>query len=110
MVKNLKRLRQRRGLSQQALAEAVGISQQSINKYENYGTEPDIALLIALADCFQTSVDYLVGHTDIDHVIEPVSPYDLNGEEIQLVEGYRSLTVPERESIRLVIQNYRRGK
>ena len=36
MVKNLKFLRTNKGLSQQQLAEVIGTSQQSINKYENH--------------------------------------------------------------------------
>ncbi|MGN0501777.1 MAG: helix-turn-helix transcriptional regulator, partial [Ruminococcus sp.] len=35
MVKNLKLLRTKKGLSQQQLADIIGTSQQSINKYEN---------------------------------------------------------------------------
>ena len=61
----------RAGISQQQLGEIVGVSQQSINKYENHNVEPDVATLCALADYFQTSVDYLVGHTQVDHVIDP---------------------------------------
>ena len=71
MVEKLKLLRQEHGVSQRELAEAVGVSQQSINKYENHAIEPDIATLIALADFFRTWVDYLTGHTELDHVIEP---------------------------------------
>ena len=106
MVARLKQLRQERGVSQQALAEAVGVSQQSINKYENHGVEPDIQTLILLANFFHTSVDYLVGHTEIDHVIEPVQPYDLNAEEAELLQLWRRLLPREQESLRLVAENY----
>ncbi|MGN0165156.1 MAG: helix-turn-helix domain-containing protein, partial [Lachnospiraceae bacterium] len=64
MVKNLKLLRTQKGISQQKLANEIGISQQSINKYENQNIEPDINTLIALADYFETTVDYLIGRTD----------------------------------------------
>ena len=46
MVKNLKLLRTKYNISQQQLAELVGVSQQSINKYENHKIEPDIQTLI----------------------------------------------------------------
>ena len=46
MIKNLKLLRNRRCISQQALAAAVGVSQQSINKYENHNIEPDTKTLM----------------------------------------------------------------
>ena len=64
MVKNLKSLRTQAGISQQTLATAIGISQQSVNKYENHSIEPDIATLIAMADYFETTVDYLIGRTN----------------------------------------------
>ena len=58
MLKNLKALRETASVSQKQLAEAIGISQQSINKYENHNIEPDIDTLIRIADFFDTSVDY----------------------------------------------------
>ena len=106
MVKNLRKLRNRSGISQQQLANVIGISQQSINKYENHDVEPDIDMLISIANCFSTSVDYLVGHTEIDHVIENVREFDLNDDESILIENYRKLCEKEKDSIRLVIQNY----
>lgn len=63
VVKNLKKLRKLFGVSQQQLADVIGVSQQSINKYENHNIEPDIETLIAMADYFNTSVDYLIGRT-----------------------------------------------
>lgn len=62
MLCYLKQLRERVHVTQQQLAAAVGVSQQSINKYENHDIEPDIETLIAIADFFHTSMDYLVGH------------------------------------------------
>lgn len=64
MVKNLKTIRNNMGISQQTLANAIGTTQQSINMYENHKVEPDIDTLIALADYFNVTVDYLVGRTD----------------------------------------------
>ena len=82
------------------------MSQQSVNKYENHAVEPDVATLIALADYFHTSVDYLIGHTEINHVIEPVQTHDLNAEEAELIARWRRLSEAERESIRMVMENY----
>ena len=65
MLINLKKLRQETGVSQKQLADNIGVSQQSINKYENHNIEPDIETLIRIADFFDTSVDYLVGHNNI---------------------------------------------
>lgn len=106
MVENLKKLRNKKGVSQQRLADAIEVSQQSINKYENHKIEPDIQTLIKLADYFETSVDYLIGHTDIDHVMESVSRYDLNEDETSLISNYRKLSKKQKKSIRLIMENY----
>lgn len=106
MVKNLKKLRTEKGLSQQKLADILGTSQQSIFKYETQICEPDIYMLKTMADFFDTSVDYLIGQSEINHRIESVSPYDLNSDEASLINSYRTLTQAEKESIHLIIKNY----
>lgn len=62
MIANLKKLRNEYNVSQQQLADVVGVSQQSINKYENHNIEPDIETLKTIAKFFNTSIDYLVGY------------------------------------------------
>lgn len=107
MVKNLRSLRESAGISQQNLAAAIGISQQSVNKYENHSTEPDISTLSVIADYFNTSIDYLVGHSDIKRIIEETTPCDLNEDELSLVTAYRTLSDGQKQSIKLVIENYK---
>lgn len=97
MIANLKMLREKKGISQQTLADIFGISQQSVNNYENHETEPDIYMLMKLADYFEVSVDLLIGHT---------TKQNTNANEAELVEKYRLLTPSEQESIRMIIDNY----
>lgn len=106
MLDRLKKLREKAGVSQKALAESIGVSQQSINKYENHNIEPDIATLIRIADFFDTSVDYLIGHSNIDHRIEELRTCDLNEEEYTHLQNYRKLTVKQKQSISFVMENY----
>ena len=103
MLPNLKLLRKRQGISQQKLADALGVSQQSINHYENHKIEPDIATLIQIADYFDTSIDYVVGHTEITRRIEPTSAYHLNADEGDIINKYRALTPKERACVAQVI-------
>lgn len=104
MVANLRKLRCAQGMSQQQLAQVLGVSQQSINKYENHSVEPDFALLMRMADFFHTSVDFLIGYAEED-APNPQS-WKLEEEEQALVRSFRLLSAREQESIRLVIQNY----
>ena len=108
MVKNLRKLRMNKGISQQRLAEVIGTSQQSINKYENHNVEPDISTLILLADYFQVSVDYLIGHT-VDET-ERQHKLELDKDESCLVLNYRQLSKDEKRSIQLVQKNYLKRK
>lgn len=90
-MKNLKTLRLARGLSQQTLAENLTTSQQSIYKYENQITEPNIDMLIHMADFFNVSVDYLIGYSSCPHKIEEVKETELNENELSVLKKYRSL-------------------
>lgn len=106
MVQNLKLLRTKNKISQQQLADIIGVTQQSINKYENHKIEPDIQTLIKLAEYFNTSVDYLVGHTDIDHVIESIVRYDLNQDEAVLIDKYRRLSKKQKNVVAILTDSY----
>ena len=103
MLMNLKQLRNRHGISQKQLATEVGVSQQSINKYENHNIEPDIATLKRIADYFQTSVDYLIGH---EYFPEESLPPTSQAEELLLLQRYRRMTERQKQSIQLVMANY----
>ena len=95
----LKELRNERGISQQKLADAIGMGQSSINDYENRGIEPDIGTLIRIADFFDTSVDYLVAHTHIRCKLEEAGEFTMNERETALVNGYRSIPATSRQVI-----------
>lgn len=72
-MENLKKLRLERNLSQQKLAEVLGLTQQAIAKYENGKTQPDFHTLMVLAEFFHTSVDYLIGYTNNSQSLRTVS-------------------------------------
>lgn len=52
------------GLSQKALATTLGISDAAITMMEKGKRYPSFEILIALADYFDVSLDYLVGRSD----------------------------------------------
>lgn len=63
-MKNLKELREKKGLSQLQLAMKLGLNQNTISRYESGQREADYQTLIMLADFFDVSIDYLIGRTD----------------------------------------------
>ncbi len=61
----IRALREQQGMSQVALARALGASINAINMLEVGSTRaPHVDRLIAIADLFNVSIDYLVGRTD----------------------------------------------
>lgn len=63
-MRRLKELREKRGISQLKLAMDLGLTQNSISRYESGMREADYKTLIALADYFNVSIDYLLERTD----------------------------------------------
>ena len=49
---------------QKTIADSIGISLRALQRYEKAEREPSMSVLIALADFFDVSIDYLVGRTD----------------------------------------------
>ena len=97
----LRQLRESCQLSQQRLADQVGLTQQKIHAYETGINEPDIFTMKMLADYFDTSVDYLIGSTDIRQKIEKTEPYQLTDEEADFVRRLRQLPPNLRKSLRM---------
>ena len=61
---HLKELRKSRGITQKQLAIAISASERGIQQYELGERKPSYEMLLALADYFHVSLDYLVGRTD----------------------------------------------
>lgn len=64
MIIRLKNLRKTKNISQLKLAMDLGMNQNSISRYETGERQADYETLIAFADYFNVSIDYLLGRTD----------------------------------------------
>ena len=69
-MKRLKELRTQKNISQVKLAMDLNMNQNSISRYETGEREADYETLIAFADYFGVSVDYLLGRTDNPNVVK----------------------------------------
>ena len=63
----IQHLRKSKGISQEELADKVGVSRQAVSKWESEQSTPDIEKVILLSDYFEVTTDYLLKG------IEPVS-------------------------------------
>ena len=83
----IRELRKQAKLSQEMMAEKIGVSRQAITKWETGLGVPDIENLVAIADLFKLSLDELMGR-DIEHetlakdyLYESVTEYDIDGKK-----------------------------
>ncbi len=65
LAKRLKELREERRIYQREFAATLGMSFRGYQNYETGQSEPKLATLIAIADYFNVSTDYLLGRTDV---------------------------------------------
>ena len=76
-------LRRKSGLSQEQLADRLGVTRQSVSKWESGTAMPELVKLISLSDIFGVSVDYLVK----DYLEEPESAG--GGEDLSAQQAVR---------------------
>ncbi len=56
----IQHLRKAKGISQEELADKIGVSRQSVSKWESEQTSPDLDKVILMSDYFEVSTDYLL--------------------------------------------------
>ena len=61
---HLRTIRKNKGYTQRQVANGCGVTERNYQYYESGEREPSMSTLIALADYFDVSLDYLCGRTD----------------------------------------------
>ena len=95
LADNLKKYRILKNLTQEDVAEFLGITPQSISKWERGECYPDITFLPALANIFETSVDLLIGMDVIRaeetrfNIHKTANEFQLNGDYVSAEKVYR---------------------
>ena len=84
----IENLRKEKGITQDELSNKFGISQQTISLYEIEKKEPNVEMLIKMADYFGVTTDYLLGRSDkkndgIVHINQPISVAEIAIKRIQ---------------------------
>lgn len=60
LANRIQALRKQNGMSQEALAEKLGVTRQAVSKWESEQSLPDMENIIAISDLFEVSTDYLL--------------------------------------------------
>lgn len=78
----IKQLRQEHGLSQRALAAKINCSQKAVDLWENEKTEPKASVIVALANEFECTCDYILGREDETGAVNVMRDLTENEREI----------------------------
>ena len=76
LAERIYELRRKSGLSQEQLAEKIGVSRQTVSKWESGTSTPELEKLMALGEIFQVSLDELVweqGTLDAPREVQPAA-------------------------------------
>ena len=90
-AKRLRKLLKQPNITQQALADKLGVKRQAISSYSKGLTQPDIEKLIKIAQFFNVSTDYLIGKLEVPKTDGELQPTDI--ELQQLFCEYTGLTL-----------------
>lgn len=98
---NLKEFRKLNGMTQDEVAEAIGVPKKTYQNYEREVRDPDSDVLCALADLYGVSLDELVrGVVDPNHNgsdAKELADDQLPADERELLAAYRNLSKYDRE-------------
>ncbi len=95
LSENLKKYRIMNNLTQEDVAEYLGVTPQSVSKWERNECYPDVTLLPALANVFETSIDFLIGMDAIRaqearyNIHKKATEYQRNGDYVSAEREYR---------------------
>lgn len=96
LAENLKKYRIIKDLTQEEVADYLGVTPQSVSKWERSECCPDITLLPALANIFETSIDLLMGmdtvrsEETIDNIHSTATDFQRQGDYSSAEKVYRN--------------------
>ena len=90
-MNRISQLRKEKGLNQVGLAMLLNVSQYTISAIETGRQQPTSELLIALANYFNVSVDYILERSEIKHLADHTVLDKLSVNEVKLLSIFREL-------------------
>ncbi|MBQ4111056.1 MAG: helix-turn-helix transcriptional regulator [Clostridia bacterium] len=102
-------LRKEKHLNQVGLALKLNVSQKMISSYESGIHQPSIDTLIKMSEIFNTSVDYIIGNSNIKTPAEKFIKDALTSSEIELLDIFKDLDKQKQQKaigILFALKNY----
>ncbi|MDE6024968.1 MAG: helix-turn-helix domain-containing protein [Lachnospiraceae bacterium] len=93
----IQNLRKIKGISQEQLAEAIGVSRQAVSKWESEQSTPDLEKIVLMSDFFDVTTDYLlkgieptneIEHMTVGDVIDNKILTEANGKRVKKILRY----------------------
>ena len=84
LSKKIFELRKANGMSQEQLAEKIGVSRQSISKWESGDSTPEMERLVELSRVFEVSTDYLLKPSEVDELTIRTERLEKRQDNLQL--------------------------
>lgn len=99
MKNNLKQIRNSKKLLQTKVAMDLNTTQETISSYETGRIFPNADMLIALADYYNTSIDYLLCRTKYDLPIDSIKPHNISEKDYMLLNKINNLSSIDKAKI-----------
>ena len=84
---NLQKLRAEKNISQEQLADKIGVSRQSVSSWESGKSSPELDKLIALSELFEISLDELTGEISTKKANFNKKEYEKSYQKIALIRA-----------------------
>ena len=93
-TENLKTARKKAGLTQQQVADAIGVVQSAYKNYEQGNREPKGGVMVKLADLLGVTTDYLLGRNtgELNNIDKLEREFNMSALEKRILEGYLDLS------------------
>lgn len=100
LAEKIMALRKKNGWSQEELAEKVGVSRQSVSKWESMQSIPDLDKILLLAQAFGVSTDYLLKEEmgEEERVVYPDKPEEGSARRVSMEEASEFIKVKKETS------------
>ncbi|MBP5427396.1 MAG: helix-turn-helix transcriptional regulator [Clostridiales bacterium] len=84
-AENFKKLRKEKQITQQVIADYLGITRQAIAAYEKGKREPNLNMIVKIAEFFEVSVDFLLGVSQLR-----LANAQIISDNIRMIQGQRT--------------------
>ena len=98
-MENLKKIREKRKVTQVRLSIAAEVSQETISAYESGKSFPSVETLIKIADFLGTSTDYLLGRINDDMPLLSIKKNGFDATDLMLLDEFDKMTKDNKNKV-----------